>query len=191
MVKAAILHEGDNNDTNDKMLIRSLLTYLELDLDCIHFVGFGSKSDFFKTDNLKYSLLKQQVEAGQINKILFIVDSDYKENDAKYGGFENTENLLKQTINELGFQYIACFYIVCNPVTKEGYLESLIFASLPDTKRECIERFIKCSEMDKRNHKSIIYGLCKIGYPYSPIPHYNFDHSHFDKLKAELKKLFA
>lgn len=191
MVKAAIFHEGDNNDTYDKMLIKSLLANLELDESFIHFTGFGSKSNFFKTDSSKYSLLKQQVEAGQIDKILFIVDSDYKENDTIYSGFENTENSLKRIINELDFQDIARFYIVCDPVSREGYLESLILASLPEAKRKCIECFVECSEMNKKNHKRIIYDLCKIGYPDSPTPHYNFGHLHFDELKAKLKKLFA
>ncbi len=189
MVKAAILHEGNDKDTTDKKLIKSLLANLELDEKFIHFDGFGSKSNFFKSDNSKYSLLKQQVEAGQIDKILFIVDADYEKDDAKYKGFENTENELKNIINELGFQDIAHFYIVCDPITKTGYLESLILASLPQEKRKCIERFVECSEIKpKQIHKTIINHLYMIAYPDPP---YNFDHHNFDQLKAELTKLFA
>jgi len=189
MVKAAILHEGNDKDTTDKKLIKSVLGNLALDAESVFFDGFGSKSNFFNIDNPKYSRLKNFVEAGQIDKILFIVDADYEKDDAKYKGFENTENELKNIINALGFQDIARFYIVCDPDTKTGYLESLILASLPEQKRNCIERFVKCSEINpKQIHKTIINHLYTIAYPDPP---YNFDHSYFDELKAELKKLFA
>ena len=85
MVKAAILHEGSSNDkTADKKLIKNLLANLGFDADSIYFDGFGSKDNFFKKDNLKYLRLKNLVEAGQIDKILLIVDADYEKDDAKY-----------------------------------------------------------------------------------------------------------
>lgn len=187
MVKAAILHEG----STDKELITKLLEHLELNPKNIHFVKLSSKSNFFKTEHKEYSILKQFIDAGQIGKILFLIDSDCKENDVKYRGFENTESQLKQVIEELGFQDIASFYIVYDPDTKikTGYLESLILASLPEQKRECIKRFVECSEMNsKKIHKRIINHLYTIAYPDPP---YNFGHPHFDDLKAELKNLFA
>jgi hypothetical protein len=190
MVKVAILHEGSNNDkTADKKLIINLLANLGIDADSIYFDGFGSKDNFFKKDNSKYLRLKSFVEAGQIDKILFIVDADYEKDDAKYKGFENTENELKRIINELGFEDIARFYIVCDPVTKTGYLESLILASLPEEKRKCIECFVECSEINpKRIHKTIINNL----YTIASIQNrpYNFEHPHFEPLKTELTHLF-
>jgi hypothetical protein len=184
MVKAAILHEGPT----DKEFIESLLAHLDLNYDRFHFIKFDYKSNFFKTDSPKYSLLKQQIKAGQIDKILFIVDSDYKENDLRYGGFDNTEIQLNKVIEELDFQDIARSYIVCDPDTKTGYLESLILASLPEQKRKCIECFIECSEINsKQIHKIIINRLYSIAYPDPP---YNFIHPNFDVLKAELKNLF-
>lgn len=188
MVKVAILHEGNDKDTADKKLIKSLLANLELDADSIFFDGFGSKTNFFNSYNLKYARLKSYVETGQINKILFIIDADYEKDDAKYKGYENTENELKKIINELGFKDIASLYIVCDPITKTGYLESLVLASLPEEKRKCIECFVECSEMNPKHiHKRIINDLYTIAYPEPP---YNFDHYHFDELKAELRKLF-
>ncbi|MGZ4957340.1 MAG: DUF3226 domain-containing protein [Bacteroidia bacterium] len=189
MVKAAILHEGSRNDkTADKKLIKSLIQNLGLPDNSIVFYAFGSKSEFFKTAHPNYLELKSFVEAEEINKILFVVDADHEKDDAKYKGFENTENQLKKIIDELGFQDIARFYIVCDPDTKTGYLESLILASLPKEKRNCIERFVECSQINpKQIHKTIINNLYTIAYPEPP---YNFDHHHFDELKAELTKLF-
>jgi len=190
MVKAAILHEGSRNDkTADKKLIRSLIEKLGLPESSIVYYAFGSKNEFFKTTSPNYLELKSYVEAGQIDKILFIVDADYEKDDAKYKGFQNTENELKKIIDELGFQDIARFYIVCDPDTKTGYLESLILASLPEQKRKCIERFVECSEIKpKQMHKTIINRLYTIAYPDPP---YNFDHRNFDELKVELTQLFT
>jgi hypothetical protein len=188
MVKAAILHEGNDKDTTDKKLIKSLLENLALDSEFVFFDGFGSKSNFFNTDNPKYLRLKNFVEAGQIDKILFVVDADYEKDDEKYKGFENTVNELTNIINELGFQDIARFYIVCDPISKTGYLESLVLASLPEEKRKCIECFVECSEMNPKHiHKRIINDLYMIAYPDPP---YNFDHHYFDELKNELRNLF-
>ena len=111
MVKAAILHEGNDKDTTDKKLIKSLLENLKLDVESIFFDGFGSKSNFFDIDNKKYLRLKSFVEAGQIEKILFIVDADHEKDDAKYKGYQNTENQLKRIIHKLDFQDIARFYL--------------------------------------------------------------------------------
>ncbi|MGZ5007902.1 MAG: DUF3226 domain-containing protein [Methylobacter sp.] len=190
MVRAAILHEGSRNDkTADKKLIVSLFKELELPENSIDFYAFGSKSEFFNINNVNYKELNSSVEAEEINKILFIVDADYEKDDAKYKGFENTENQLKNIINKLGFQNIARFYLVCDPDTKAGYLESLILASLPEQKRKCIDCFVECSEMNSKNiHKKIINHLYTIAYPDPP---YNFEHPHFDELKAELKNLFT
>lgn len=190
MVKAAILHEGSCNDkTADKKLIKSLIEKLGLPESSFVYYAFGSKNEFFKITNPNYIELKEYVEAERIDKILFIVDADYEKDDAKYKGYENTENELKKIIDELGFQDIAGFYIVCDPDTKTGYLESLILASLPPEKRNCIERFVECSQINpKQNHKTIIKRFYTIAYPDPP---YNFDHVFFDELKAELIKLFA
>ncbi len=190
MVKAAILHEGSCNDkTADKKLIKSLIQKLGLPGNSIDYYAFGSKNEFFKTANLNYIELKGDVETDEIDKILFIVDADHEKDDVKYKGYENTKNELKKIIDELGFQDIARFYIVCDPDTKTGYLESLILASLPPEKRNCIERFVECSEINpKQIHKTIINHLYTIAYPDPP---YNFDHPYFDELKAELTKLFA
>ncbi len=183
------MHEGSSNDkTADKKLIISLLNKLELPESAINFYAFGSKSEFFNISSKKYSQLKQETDSDEINKILFIVDADHEKDDAKYKGYENTENELKKIIDELGFQDIARFYIVCDPDTKTGYLESLILASLPTEKRNCIERFVECSQINpKQIHKTIINHLYTIAYPDPP---YNFDHSYFDELKAELTKLY-
>jgi hypothetical protein len=181
-----ILHEGDEKKTNDNKLIRLLIEHLKLNIDIVDFRGMGSKNNFFKLEN--YKLLKQAVDTNQIEKILFIVDADSEDNDAIYGGFENTKRELNNIIAQLSFQAVSSIYIMCDPNTKSGYLESFVLASLPDERKKCIDNFVQCSEINpKQIHKTIIHGLYKIAYPDPP---YNFDHPHFDLLKTELINLF-
>lgn len=188
MVKAAILHEGNDKDNTDKKLLKSLLLDLGLNADDIHFEGFGNKSNFFNVQNPKYLRLKNFVSTGQIDKLLFIVDADNEKDDTQYKGFENTEKALKQIINHLEFEDVADFYIVCDPLSKTGYLESLILSSLPEEKQNCIRSFINCSGSNpKLDDKRIINHLYTIAYPDPP---YNFEHKNFDDLKSALKKLF-
>lgn len=189
MVKAAILHEGNDRDTADKKLLKSLLIHLDLDADAIHFEGFRTKSNFFNSDEPKYGKLKMFVETGQIEKILFIVDADDEKNDAVYGGFNKTQTALMTIINRLGFDAISQAHIVCDPLTQTGYLESFILSTIPDDQRDCIETFLSCSQFkSKENHKAILYQIYETAYPNAP---YNFAHPHFEPLKALLTWLFS
>jgi hypothetical protein len=187
-MKVAILHEGNTKQTNDNGIIKLLLKNLNLDEDKVEFFGFGSKSNFYKLDNVKYKSLKLQIEEESIGKVLFVVDADYESNDAKYGGLENTKLELEKIISELGLSEIFDIYVICNPQTKDGYLESLILSSIPEEQKECIETFLDCSEFkSKENHKSILNQIYKMAYPNAP---FDFSDPNFDVLKEKLQNLF-
>ncbi len=189
MVKVAILHEGNAKKTNDNELLKLLIQELELDSDRVVFFGMGVKKNFFYSEHPSYKNLKNSIENEEINKLLFVVDADYEHNDKKYGGYQNTENALKKIIVELGFQDYSDIYIVCDPKTKEGYLEPLILTSIPLQHKNCIQDFLSCSEFkSKDNHKSILNQIYKIAYPNKP---YDFSHQNFDKLKQKLRDLFG
>ncbi|WP_069470455.1 DUF3226 domain-containing protein [Candidatus Marithrix sp. Canyon 246] len=178
-----ILHEGKN----DKELLELLIQKLELDIDRIGFLVMRGKSDFFKSEHLNYQKIKDSIENEQINKLLFVVDADYEDKDQKYGGYKNTKNELKNIIDELGITEYSDIYIVCDPTTKEGYLESLILSTIPEQHKKCIENFLSCSEFkSKDNHKSILNQIYKIAYPNKP---YDFSHKKFDTLKQKLINL--
>jgi len=188
MVKVAILHEGNAKKTNDNELLKLLIQELELDSDRVVFFGMGVKSNFFKSEHPSYKNLKNSIENEEINKLLFVVDADYEQNDKKYGGYQNTENALKNIIAELRFQDDSDIYIVCDPKTFDGYLESLILSSIPPQQKNGIQDFLSCSEFkSKDNHKSILNQIYKIAYPNKP---YDFSHQNFDQLKQKLRDLF-
>ena len=183
-----ILHEGNSKKTNDNLLLTLLIQHLELDINAINFYGMGSKSNFFKEKEYP-SILISGVKNEQIDRVLFIVDADYKENDNEHGGFDNTEKELNSIISNMeGFQDISSLFITCDPATKTGYLESFILSTIPEKQRNCIKRFLDCSQFkSKENHKAILNQIYKMAYPNAP---YNFEHKNFDTLKATLRALF-
>ncbi len=188
MVKVAILHEGNSKKTADNELLKLLIAELNLNIEEVEFFGFGTKSNFFKLDNRKYRRLKMQIEENVLSKILFVVDADYKENDSKYGGYQNTQVELEKIIIELNLEEKSDIYITCDPIAQCGYLESLILSTIPKEQKECIETFLKCSDFkSKENHKAILNQIYKTAYPKAP---FDFSHANFNELKQKLKNLF-
>jgi len=188
MSYVAILHEGNAKKTNDNALLKLLMNELGLDIGKVKFFGMGNKSRFFELKDKNYKELKIYIDSEKVNKILFVVDADYERNDKKYGGYKNTESALINIIDELGFKEYSDIYIVCDPETKDGYLESLILSSIPLQHKNCISEFLTCSEFkSKDNYKSILNQIYKIGYPNKP---YNFSHKNFEELKLKLRNLF-
>jgi hypothetical protein len=188
MVKVAILHEGNEKKTHDNELLKLLITKLNLDLNRVTFIGMGNKSNFFKKEFIKYKRLQQHIQREAIEKVLFVIDADYEQNDSRYGGYNNTKKEIQKVIKELKLENYSDIYITCDPLEQCGYLESLILSSIPIKQKECIEIFLECSEFkSKENHKAILNQIYKIAYPNAP---FDFSHSNFDKLKTKLKKLF-
>jgi len=188
MVKVAILHEGNSKKTNDNQLLKLLIESLNLDVRRVKFIGMGTKSNFFKSSNLDYIEIIEDIQREAIDKILFVVDADYENNDSIYGGFKNTKIELEKIIKELGLENYSDIYITCDPMVQCGYLESLILSTIPQKQKECIENFLECSDFkSKENHKAILNQIYKTAYPNAP---FDFTHQNFNKLKTKLKNLF-
>ena len=185
----AILHEGHARNTNDNELLTLLIKAIDLDIERVEFFGFGAKSNFFKIEYKGYKSLQLKIEEEEITKILFVVDADYEKNDTQYGGYENTERMLKAVISDLNLEDYAEIYITCDPEDQCGYLESFILSTIPDTHKACIEHFLHCSEFkSKENHKSILNQIYKMAYPKAP---FDFSHQNFNGLKQKLSGLFV
>jgi tRNA nucleotidyltransferase (CCA-adding enzyme) len=182
-MNVAILCEGKT----DKYFLKLFLEDLGLDVTKVVFFILDGKSNFFKKDNEKYEELLIELNTEKINKILFVLDADNIENDSVYGGYSNTENELNKTISSLKLSNYDT-YIVCDPKTKEGYLESLILSTLSIEQKNCITNFLDCSDFKgKESHKAIINQIYKQAYPSTP---YDFSHKNFNELKTKLKDLF-
>ena len=188
MVKVVILHEGNAKNTQDNNLLKLLFNELKLDINRVKFMGVGSKSNFFKKDNYNYQELLNDIDIEVVERVLFVVDADYEQNDSKYGGYQNTKIELEKIIRELGLEEYSDTYITCDPNEKCGYLESLILSTIPQKEKECIETFLECSDFkSKENHKAILNQIYKTAYPNAP---FDFSHQNFNELKQKLKNLF-
>ena len=184
MVKVAIVCEGKS----DRNFFKKLIVHLGFAESNISFYILGGKSKFFELANRNYQDIKLEVDSGQIDNILFVVDADDEKSDMKNGGYEKTQQALNGLISELGFDGISQTFIMCDPITKTGYLESLILSTISESQRNCISCFLDCSEFEsKENHKAILNQIYDLAYPNAP---FDFENSYFDELKQTLKNLF-
>lgn len=188
-MKVAILHEGHAGKSEDNWLLKKLIEIENLDENNVSFYGMDTKSNFFKPNYKDYRDLVQRIESDQITGVLFVVDADFVANDSKYGGYENTLKQLSLVADDFGIAEVSQFYIFCDPATQEGNVESLLLSTLDDSKRSCIDDFLKCSNFKaKENSKAILNQIYKIAYPETP---FDFEHENFKTLREELKDLLA
>jgi len=189
-MKVSILHEGKSIDKDFFKLLYLHLKVTEEELNTrVNFIGMGNKSNFFKVDNKNYTLLKEEIKSLRVEKVLFIVDADYK-GDKKYDGYDKTLSQITTIQQDLGIAEVSDTFIAydMNSETKEGYLESLILSTLTLEQKECIETFLDCSDFkSKENHKAILNQIYKTASPKAP---FNFSHTNFNELKEKLQKLF-
>jgi len=190
-MKVSILHEGKSIDKDFFKLLYTSLGITKEALDArVNFIGMGNKSNFFKVDNKNYTLLQQEITSQRVEKVLFILDSDY-EGDKNHDGYDNTLREIQSIQKKLNIEDVSDTFIAydMSSETKEGYLESLILSTLSIDQDNCIKSFLeKCPEFKGINsHKSIFNIIYKNAYPDAP---YNFEHPNFNTLKQKLQTLF-
>lgn len=173
---------------SDKNKIVELLLYLGIEHSEDNFIVMGNKSNIFKVDNDKYKTLQVLIKADKIEKIFFIIDADYKKDNNKYGGYDNTLYELKNLITNLKIESKSDFFISCNPSTKDGYFETLLLSTVDDNLKKCYDEFLDCIEFkNKSHHKYIMEQLHKLTSPEKP---YDFSSDNFKELKDKLIKIF-
>lgn len=184
MVKKLILCEGGDDIA---FLNKFINEFLGKKKNLFEIRKMDSKSNFFKIDN--YDTILQQIEANLYDKILFVLDSDFMEDDSVYGGYKNSEEKIKAIIKELKIEEISEYFISCDPITKNGNLEHLLLSTCEENKKNCIESFINCIEsMDlETSNKKIVVTTYKEIFKSHP---YNFAHKNFDELKIKIDNLF-
>jgi len=189
-MKVSILHEGKSIDKDFFKLLYISLGITEEALDArVNFIGMGNKSNFFKVDNKNYTLLQQELKSQRVEKVLFILDSDY-EGDKNHDGYDNTLREIQSIQKKLNIEDVSDTFIAydMNSETKEGYLESLILSTLSKKEKKCIESFLECSDFkSKENHKAILNQIYKTAYPKAP---FDFSHENFNEVKQKLQTLF-
>ena len=174
--------------SGDRKFLKLLLKHLGIDSSDNNFEKMNGKSFLLDNSDSRYEKLQEQIDIGKIEKLLFILDADCIENDAKNGGYDNSEKAIVKLIEDLAIKDLSDYFISCNPETKIGYIESLVLSTIPKEHKECIETFLKCTEpKDRKEDKFIIQTIYSQYYPNSG---YNFEHENFKPLIITLKKLF-
>jgi hypothetical protein len=172
----------------DKNKISELLTFLNISYSDDNFNVMGDKSNIFKEEDTRYKVLLGLIKSDKIEQVLFIVDADYQKDNHIYGGYDNTKKEIEKLFINLKIKNISDYYITCNPITKDGYLESLLLSTVDDNLKTCYDKFLDCIDFKEKNqHKYIMEQLHKITQPNKP---YDFNHQNFNELKEKLKKLF-
>jgi hypothetical protein len=172
----------------DKNKISELLTFLNISYSDDNFNVMGNKSNIFKKDDIRYTTLLKFIKSDKIEQVLFIVDTDYQKDNNIYGGYDNTKNEIEKLLINLKIENISDYYITCNPITKDGYLESLLLSTVDDNLKICYDKFLDCIDFKEKNqHKYIMEQLHKMTQPNKP---YDFNHKNFNELKEKLTNLF-
>lgn len=170
---------------SDKTFLKALLTFLEIEFNDNNFVVMTNKSNLLNSSHQKYITLQKSIDSGKISSnILFLVDADYVETGS---GYIKTEKDITQTISSLNFTSFADYLVMCAPIRREGYLESLILSTLSNEEEECIKKALECAEIEKQHDKDIFNKVYKYYYPNRAI---NFKHKNFKPLIAKINKLF-
>ena len=144
----------------------------------------NGKSSFFNKDHANYRL----INSPKIEKVLFILDVDYEKNDYTYGGYAKTKKELKKIIKILALDIPCDYYLVCDPSTKEGYFETLLFSCVSDDLKKCYQDFISCSNFKgKENYKTVMTKLHELASPEKP---YDYENKNFKEIKEKLINLF-
>ena len=187
MVKSLILVEG----TDDIKFINLLLKFLEINRKNIVIKQLNNKSNFFKLETYRDNNILASLENEEYDRTLFIFDSDFEDDNKKYGGFKNSEREIKRVIEdikeELGFDFYTDYYIMCDPNSKNGNLEHLIISTLSTEKQQCVNELLECIKPHKNSgNKKIVLSSYKTIFDE---PDYNFSHLNYQNLIPKLISL--
>ncbi len=127
-----------------------------------------------------YSTTTKKINSKSINKVLFIFDADFKEDDKKIGGLEKSKEKIENLIKDLNWNIATDYYIF------DKNLDDFIINTLGN--KENFESCEKCFELKKVNkNRKILTCIYSKLYPKSP---YDFSHANFIPLKNKLTQLF-
>lgn len=181
-----IITEGED----DKKFLISLLQHLRKN----HLINVDENFNFNniiekKTSKSKlldvssYDKLKIKIETKNIQKLLFIFDSDFEKDDKKCNGFENSKKCIEILKKDLNLDVQIDYYIF------HRNLDYFLLTTINNAK--CYNEFEslhKCLNLDEvKPNKKPVANMYRELYPY---PQFDFNHKQFDDLKQKLQNLF-
>ncbi len=187
-----IIVEGKDDRNFFVALLNDLKNNNEIDVqDNINFDNYievmGGKSKLLDSNHTKYKKLKLKIDNDNIQKILFIFDCDFKEDDKNCNGMENSEKCFDNLIKKLNWNIKIDKSNNLHIFDKN--LDYFLIETIND--KECYNDFdnlIKCLEVESiKPNKKPIANLYRDLYPY---PKFDFKDDKFQPLKQKLKNLF-
>jgi len=143
----------------------------------------GSKTKLLDASQEKYKQATKEIELGEVEKVLFIFDCDFEEDDKNCNGMKNSLACFENLKKELNWNIPIDVYIF------EKNLDYFLLETI-NTKK-CYEHFdklVECLEVEKvKPNKKPIANLYRDLYPY---PQFDFKDDRFQPLKDKLIDLF-
>ena len=185
MVK--IIVEGKDDSEFFKKFIYHLIKNNEIDKinPAAAIMHMGGKSKLLNDQDPKYlKNITPQIEQGKLEKVLFIFDCDFIDNDHQCGGMENSIQCFKRLIKKLNWDIEIDFYIF------DKNLDYFLISTIKN--KHCYPYFnslINCLSLENiKPNKKPIANLYRDLYPY---PNFYFQGDEFIPIRDKLVKLFS
>ena len=180
MVK--IICEGEDDKSFLRVLLRHLKKEKIIDTEIENFDPYiqdmNGKSKLLDKEN--YKTINKQVKHKKIEKVLFIFDCDFTEDDKKCGDMKKSIECIENLVKKLDWKIDTDYYIFSKN------LDYFLIDTLDDKKN--FEACEECFELKKVNkNRKILTCIYNKLYPKAP---YDFSHPNFKELKQKLKNLF-
>ena len=143
---------------------------------------FDGKDNIFKYNY--YDEIEQNVENEIIEKILILIDADDPKDECPIRGYEESENKLKELIENLDFGIDINYFIFSDENKNSGYLETFLLSVLSDEQKRCVADFRECFEYDLSD--KFVFNTF---YKQNRHP-FDYSHPNFNELKEKLLNLF-
>jgi len=166
---------------SDGEFFDNLLDTYGLDKNQVTYYNFEGKDNLFNISHKHYSEIEGDLP--KIEKILLVADADNETDPNPNRGYNASDEKLKGTIDDLGFEVPIDYYIMCDE-NKEGNLESFLLSVLDDTQKKCIHTFRDCYKYELSDKWAYNTFYKQKKHPF------DFSHENFNDLKTKLKNLF-
>ena len=145
---------------------------------------FDGKDNIFKLDYKLYDEIEDDITDGIIEKILILIDADDPKDECPIRGYKESENKLKELIENLDFGIDINYFIFSDENKNSGYLETFLLSVLNDEQKRCVADFRECFEYDLSD--KFVFNTF---YKQNRHP-FDYSHPNFDELKEKLQNLF-